>query len=211
MGLNYGYIQGCPSLDAQLSMRRVKHPQRSLNRYLQPSSCGTALLLVSCRTNSSPNTAQLKDEGVCNYTIRLSTSETNYSNLKAANSNKFVCLPTTHFRTGVRLCQCGHVYDIETTLVLQSWEEEGTITKSFVKAKCRPTMRKHPAVYQNFICLVLETPGGNCISIESANCMYPAGKSGGCVHVAALLLNLAEVTQTACITMHFWEHHQITC
>ena len=64
---------------------------------------------------------------------------------------------TKNFRTGVRLCQCGHVYDIETTSVLQRCEEEGTITKSFVKAKCRPTMRKHPPFYQNFICLVLET------------------------------------------------------
>ena len=108
---------------------------------------------------------------------------------------------TKNFRTGVRLCQCGHVYDIETTSVLQRCEEEGTITKSFVKAKCRPTMRKHPPFYQNFICLVLETPGGNCISIESANCMCPAGKSGSCVHVAALLLTLAEVTQTACTSL----------
>ena len=36
------------------------------------------------------------------------------------------------FRTGVRLCQCGHVYDLKTTSVLQSCEEEGTISKSFV-------------------------------------------------------------------------------
>ena len=102
LGRSYYSVQAVErirySLDAHLSTQRVKHPQQSLNRYLRPSSCGTALLLVSIRTNSSPNTAQLKDEGVCNYTIRLSTSETNYSNLKAANSNKFVCISITHPR-----------------------------------------------------------------------------------------------------------------
>ena len=102
LGRSYYSVQAVErirySLHAHLSTQRVKNPQRRLNRYLRPSSCGTALLLVSIRTNSSPNTAQLKDEGVCNYTIRLSTSETNYSNLKAANSNKFVCISITHPR-----------------------------------------------------------------------------------------------------------------
>lgn len=102
---------------------------------------------------------------------------------------------TKNFKTGVRLCQCEHVYDIENTLVLQSCEDEDNTTKSFVKAKCWPTMQKNPPFYQAFICLAHDTTGG------TANCMRPAGKSSGCVHVAALLLTLTKVTQTACTSI----------
>ena len=37
--------------------------------------------------------------------------------------------------------------------------------------------------------------------------MCPGGKSGSCVHVAALLLTLAEVTQTTCTSLPCaWSH-----
>ena len=37
--------------------------------------------------------------------------------------------------------------------------------------------------------------------IEGCNCMCPAGNSQSCVHMAALHLNLAEITQTACTSL----------
>jgi len=40
---------------------------------------------------------------------------------------------TKNFRSGVRLCQCGHLFDLEM-------DKSGIIT--YIKAKCRPTMRK---------------------------------------------------------------------
>ena len=69
---------------------------------------------------------------------------------------------TKNFRTGVRLCQCGHVYEMECALVLQSCEEEeGTgTTNLFVKAKCRPTMRTNPPFYKVFVCFAYDTTGG---------------------------------------------------
>ena len=42
---------------------------------------------------------------------------------------------TKNYRTGVRLCQCGHIYDIEGA---------PSGSRMNVRAKCRPTMRKQP-------------------------------------------------------------------
>ena len=79
-------------------------------------------------------------------------------------------------------------------------KRKAVTTNSFVKAKCRPTMRTNPPFYKAFVCLAYDTTGGN-ISNKEANCMCPAGQSQSCVHVAALLLDLVEVTQTTCTSV----------
>ena len=47
-----------------------------------------------------------------------------------------------NYRTGVRLCQCGHIYDIEGA---------PSGSRMYVRAKCRPTMRKQPPFYKLFV------------------------------------------------------------
>ena len=42
---------------------------------------------------------------------------------------------TKNYRTGVHLCQCGHIYNIEGP---------PSGSRMYVRAKCRPTMRKQP-------------------------------------------------------------------
>ena len=59
---------------------------------------------------------EVSEERVCTYLKRMGAYTKNY-------------------RTGVRLCQCGHVYDVESTCL-------GRVI--FVRAKCRPTMRTNP-------------------------------------------------------------------
>jgi len=49
---------------------------------------------------------------------------------------------TKNFRTGVRLCQCGH---------LPSLEMYRCTDFTYIKAKCRPTMRQTPSCYFLFI------------------------------------------------------------
>ena len=51
---------------------------------------------------------------------------------------------TKNYRTGVRLCQCGHVYDVESTCL-------GRVI--FVRATCRPTMRTNPPPF--YKCFVI--------------------------------------------------------
>lgn len=94
---------------------------------------------------------------------------------------------TKNHRTGVRLCQCGHLYDIEMS------QAEGIF---YMRAKCRPTMRKTPPFYLLFIMV----DGSNKVP-KGGNCSCAAGASQSCVHVAALLFTLAEVTQTACTSV----------
>ena len=64
----------------------------------------------------------------------------------------------------------------------------------YIKAKCRPTMRKIPPFYSLFVVLNDGTP-------KSANCKCPAGESQTCVHIAALLITLSEITPQACTSM----------
>ena len=48
---------------------------------------------------------------------------------------------TKNFRTGVRLCQCGHLYDVEVTqaaVILEQADQAEVV--SHIRAKCRPTM-----------------------------------------------------------------------
>ena len=94
---------------------------------------------------------------------------------------------TKNFRTGIRLCQCGHVFSLEIA-------SSGNF--NYVKAKCRPTMRKVPQFYSLFI--KLDSSSGTLIG---GNCECPAGESQSCVHVAALLITLLEVTPQACTSM----------
>ena len=93
---------------------------------------------------------------------------------------------TKNFRTGVRLCQCGHVFSLEMA-------RSGNFV--FIKAKCRPTMRQVPSFYLMFIKL------DSCSTLIGGNCQCPAGESQSCVHIAALLITLSEVTPQACTSM----------
>ena len=102
---------------------------------------------------------------------------------------------TKNFRTGVRLCQCGHLYDVEVTQAAVILEQGGQAEiVSYICAKCRPNMRKAPSYYPLFLMI-------DDISIKGGNCFCAAGASQSCVHIAALLLTLAEVTPTACMSM----------
>ena len=92
---------------------------------------------------------------------------------------------TKNFRTGVRLCQCGHLFDLEMAKLA---------TTTHIKAKCRPTMRKEPAFYSLFVEVKNGIP-------TAANCKCPAGETQTCVHVAALLITLSEVTPNSCTSM----------
>lgn len=94
---------------------------------------------------------------------------------------------TKNYRTGVRLCQCGHLYAIEMA------QEKEVI---YMRARCRPTMRTKPPFYFLFVMLCSDTKmpiGGNCFCA--------AGASQSCVHIAAMLFTLAEVTATACTSV----------
>ena len=86
-----------------------------------------------------------------------------------------------NFCTGVRLCQCGHLFELEMTSVVS---EPGTV---YIKAKCRPTVCKDPPFYTLFVIFRDSTP-------IAGNCKCPADKSQTCVHVAALLIMLSEIT-----------------
>ena len=46
---------------------------------------------------------------------------------------------TKNYRTGVRLCQCRHVYNIEGA---------PSEKRMYARAKCRPSMCKHPPFYK---------------------------------------------------------------
>ena len=85
------------------------------------------------------------------------------------------------------MCQCGHLFDLEMV-------KSGLFT--YFKAKCRPTMQKDPLFYCLFI--KLETASGKPVA---GNCKCPAGATQSCVHVAALLITLSEVTPQACTSM----------
>ena len=95
---------------------------------------------------------------------------------------------TKNYRTGARLTRGGHVSHI-----LRSESPPFT----YLKARCKPTMRQNPPYYDNFLKLSRSVDDGT-ITIQGANCRCPAGETQSCVHIAGLLLTLAEVTQTAC-------------
>ena len=99
---------------------------------------------------------------------------------------------TKNFRTGVRLYQCGHVFGLLTT----SFD-----TTEAVKAKCRPSMRKHPPFYEVFVTLARDENG---YIVKGGNCKCPAGETQSCVHVAALLLTLLEVSPLHLVQVYIW-------
>ncbi len=82
---------------------------------------------------------------------------------------------TKNYRTGIRLCQCGHLYDVEAT---NTRDESG---KLYIRAKCRPTMRKAPPFYVQFVVENQKPVGGNCFCA--------AGASQSCVHICDRLQN----------------------
>ena len=92
---------------------------------------------------------------------------------------------TKNFQTGVRLCQCSHLFDLEMA------KADDT---TFIKAKCRPTMRKNPPFYSLFTKLQDGRP-------VAGNCKCPAGETQSCVHIAALLITLTEITPQACTSV----------
>ena len=55
-------------------------------------------------------------------------------------------------------------------------------------------MRKDPAFYSLFVVVNNDKP-------TAANCKCPAGETQTCVHVAALLITLSEVTPNSCTSM----------
>ena len=92
---------------------------------------------------------------------------------------------TKNYRTGIRLCQCSHLFDLKMV------NFDNFI---YIKAKCRPTMRKDPPFYSLFTKFENGAP-------VAANCKCPAGETQTCVHVAALLITLTEITPQACTSM----------
>ena len=94
---------------------------------------------------------------------------------------------TKNYRTGVRLCQCGNLYDIEMCL---------SNDIIYMRGKCRPTMRKNPPFYFLFVMVDLKTNNP-----KGGNCFCAAGASQICVHIAAMLFTLAEMTATACTSI----------
>ena len=95
---------------------------------------------------------------------------------------------TTNYPTGARLTRCGHVSHILRSKYLPF---------TYLKARCRPTMRQNPPYYDNFLKLSRSVDDGP-ITIQGANCRCSAGETQSCVHINGLLLALAEVAQTAC-------------
>jgi len=93
---------------------------------------------------------------------------------------------TKNFRTGVRLCQCGH---------LSSLEMYRCTDFTYIKAKCRPIMRQTPSCY--FLFIKLNATG----TPVAGNCKCPAGSTQSCVHIAALLITLSEITPQACTSV----------
>ena len=65
-----------------------------------------------------------------------------------------------------------------------------------MRGKCRPTMRKNPSFFFLFVMVDLKTKNP-----EGGNCFCAAGACQSCVHIAAILFTLAEVTATACTSI----------
>ena len=61
---------------------------------------------------------------------------------------------------------------------------------------------KNPQFYHCFVVFVSH-------DIRSANCQCPAGETQSCVHVSALLLTLARVTQTSCTSLPAWSRPKV--
>ena len=67
-----------------------------------------------------------------------------------------------NYRMGVRLYQCGHVYNIEGAPLG---------SRMYVCAKCRPTMRKQPPFYKLFVTIAQSVQlKGPQFTVEGANC-----------------------------------------
>lgn len=94
---------------------------------------------------------------------------------------------TKNYRTGLQLCQCGHLSHVQ---------KSASQVPLFIRARCRPTIRRQPPFYECFIQVAVMTTRNEDkvpmkLEIEGANCHCPDGKTQSCVHIAALLLTLA--------------------
>ena len=77
------------------------------------------------------------------------------------------------------------------------WPFTGEVSEPgsvYIRAKCRPTMRKDPPFYILLVIFKDRTP-------IAGDYKCPAGKSQTCVHVAALLIMLSEITPQACTSV----------
>ena len=132
-----------------------------------------------CSVHTPPSFEQLPSDGWTSddFPLMSEGAVTDYLKARGDYTNKF--------RTGVPLCQCSHLFDLEMV-------KSGSF--SYIKAKCQLTMRKDPSFY----CLFTKVLDGKPVV---ANCKCPAGETQTCVHVAALLIALTEITPQACTSM----------
>ena len=86
---------------------------------------------------------------------------------------KRLCAYTKNYRTGIRLCSCGHVFDIE-----KACSDLELVV--YVKAKCRPTMRKNPVFYKCFVKVELIAGTSHVVG---GNWDCPAGETQSCSHL----------------------------
>ena len=88
---------------------------------------------------------------------------------------------TKNDHTGVRLFQCGHVYDIAVAPL---------VSRMYTCTRCRPTMCKHLPFYKLFVSISRDETNDpfeeelSC-TIEGANCYCEAGETQSCVHATA--------------------------
>ena len=102
---------------------------------------------------------------------------------------------TKNYCTGVQLCQSNHLFAIQSTR-----KDNGEVV---VCAKCHPTMRKVPPFYQLTVFINIQGTSTQSPApiLVGAICSCPAGESQSCVHVAALLFTLVEISPTACTSL----------
>ena len=133
------------------------------------------LLSSNC---SKTGLSEVSEEWVCTYLKHMGTYTKNY-------------------RSGVCLCQCGHVYNVESACF-------GCVI--FVRGKRRPTMRMNPPFYKCFVRISNPLQNGGSVvlpgcRIDERKCCCPAGETQSCVHISALLFSLAEVIPRACTSL----------
>ena len=90
------------------------------------------------------------------------------------------------------ITECRHLSHIEENATLFPF--------TFIRAHCKPTMRRQLPYYDCFIQFTSSydvSTADPTVSIEGANCQCPSRETQSCAHVAALMLTLTEVTPIA--------------
>ena len=94
---------------------------------------------------------------------------------------------TKNYRTGLRLCRCGHLSHIQ---------KSASQVPLFIRARCRPTMKRQPPHYECFIQLAevmaCNEDESTKLEIEGANCHCPAGETQSCLHVEPCGIYISE-------------------